>query len=83
MLPPTNHRRSTASEDCRLPLLLAIARAVRIRRQLDAALSRGSLPAEQLQALAQLNLWHLYKQAARSIARFPHLDALLRTRGWI
>ncbi|MCP9841405.1 hypothetical protein KBY93_12285 [Synechococcus sp. J7-Johnson] len=66
-----------------LPLPLAIARAVRIRRELSASLADERLPADQLHLLAVLRCWHGYKDAARSIARFPHLYRLLSSCRWI
>jgi hypothetical protein len=66
-----------------MPLPLAIARAVRIRRELSSSLADGRLPAEQLHLLAILRCWHGYKDAARSIARFPLLYRLLSSCRWI
>lgn len=65
-----------------MPLPLAIARAMRIRRQLNAARAGGS-SAAQLLLLAERGLWHRYKPAAQTIARFPRLQALLHSRGWL
>lgn len=67
------------------PLLLplAIARAVRIRRELSASLTQDRLPADQLHLLATHRCWHGYKDAARSIARFPLLYRLLSSCRWI
>jgi hypothetical protein len=66
-----------------LPLPLAIARAVRIRHELRASLAQDRLPADQLQVFAILHRWHGYKDAARSIARFPLLYRLLSSCRWI
>lgn len=66
-----------------LPLPLAIARAVCIRCELSASLADDRLPAEQLHLLAILRCWHGYKDAARSIARFPLLYRFLSSFRWI
>ncbi len=66
-----------------VPLPLAIARALRIRRELSASLAEDRLPAEQLHLLAILRCWHGYKDAALSIARFPLPYRLLSSCRWI
>lgn len=66
----------------RLPAMCSV-RAVRIRRELSSSLADDRVPAEQLHLLAILRCWHGYKDAARSIARFPLLYCLLYSCRWI
>jgi hypothetical protein len=64
-------------------LPLALWRAVRIRRELRTYRGQLGLGGDQLQRLAQLRLWHQYRDAAAVIARLPGLDRFLRGRGLI
>ncbi|MCP9819839.1 hypothetical protein KBZ18_10075 [Synechococcus sp. Cruz-9H2] len=67
-----------------MPLPLALFHAVRISRQFrDPSISAARLGAVAHWKLAALRHWDHYRAAARSIARYPRLDAFLRRHHWI